>query len=811
MRISLGWLKKHVSIKIPVEDLARRLTMAGLEVESVENPLTKYDGFVVGQVVGVKRHPNADKLTVCTINAGKQTLEIVCGAPNVAAGQKVPVALVGAVIPRNQHDTEGKPFTLERVKIRGVESNGMICSEYELGVGEDAEGILVLDQQASAGTPLAEYLGPMQTAMEIGLTPNRPDCMSHLGVAREVAVLLGTKLKRPLVRVTESRERADDHASVQIVDVEDCPRYTARVIRGVKIADSPKWMQDALKSVGLRPVNNIVDVTNYVLMELGHPLHAFDCDKLEGKKIVVRRAKDGDSFTTLDGKRRNLRSDTLMICDLRQPVAVAGVMGGANTEISETTRNILLESAYFDPKSIRRTSKYLGLSTDASQRFERGADPNATRYAADRAAQLIQETCGGEILKGAIDVYPRKVLPHVVALRTEKVNEVLGTDLEDKEVIRILDSLEVTLKATRKTKDRKRLLFSIPTFRPDLEREIDLVEEVARVHGYDRIETKMGTILKFPSKPRPIDRSDTIRDFLVGEGYLEIVTNSLQRKSIAALGGIPAVEILNPISEDMAALRTSLITGALDVIRHNINHGMKDLKLFEIGNVFRKGSASEKGPYFDAYVEEERILIVQTGLANAPGWDRTDRRADFFDLRGTTERLLLKISLDKFRFIYYSTTNTLTEFSVDIEFNGSYVGFLGKLKPDISMSFGVDQEVYIVELLVKPLRENYEGKPTFQSLPKYPPVLRDLAFVVDESVTAAELLESVRSSGGNLLKKIRLFDVYTGDQIERGKKSCAFSLEFLSPDRTLTEEEVEKATQQVIQYVGEKLGARLRS
>jgi phenylalanyl-tRNA synthetase beta chain len=812
MKISFEWLKKYVNIKVPVEDLAGRLTMAGLEVESVEKPLTtKYDGFVVGEVVEVKRHPNADKLTVCTVNAGRQTLEIICGAPNVGAGQKVPVALVGAVIPRNQHDPEGKPFSLERAKIRGVESNGMICSEYELGLGDDAEGILVLDQQASAGTPLAEYLGPVQTAMEIGLTPNRPDCMSHLGVAREVAVLLGAKLKRPLVRFTESRERADDHASVQIKDVDDCPRYTARVICGVKIGVSPQWMQDALKSVGLRPVNNIVDVTNFVLMELGHPLHAFDYDKLEGKKIVVRRAKDGDSFTTLDGKRRSLRSDTLMICDSRQPVAVAGVMGGANTEISETTENILLESAYFDPKSIRRTSKYLGLSTDASQRFERGADPNATRYAVDRAAQLIQEICGGEILRGAIDVYPRKVLPRVVALRTKKVNEVLGTDLEEKEIIRILDSLEVALRAMRKTKNRKRLLFSVPTFRPDLEREIDLVEEVARIYGYEKIETKMGTLLKFPSKPRPADHSETVRDFLVGEGYLEIVTNSLQRRSTAALGGTAAVEILNPINEDMAALRTSLVPGALDVIRHNINHGAKDLKLFEIGNVFRKGSASEKGPYFDDYVEEERILIAQTGLANAPGWDRADRRADFFDLKGTTERLLSKISLDKFRFISYSTTNTLTEFSVDIEFNGSYVGFLGKLKPDIGMSFGVDQEVYVAELLVKPLREKHEGKPTFESLPKYPPVLRDLAFVVDEGVTAEELLESVRSSGGNLLKRIRLFDVYTGDQIERGKKSCAFSLEFLSADRTLTEEEVERATQQVVRYVREKLGARLRS
>jgi phenylalanyl-tRNA synthetase beta chain len=811
MRISLDWLNKYVNIRIPVEDLASRLTMAGLEVESVEKPLTKYEGFVVGQVVEVKRHPNADNLTICTVNVGTQALEIVCGAPNVAAGQKVPVGLVGAVVPRNQHDPEGKPFVLERVKIRGVESNGMICSEYELGLGDDAEGVLVLDQQAAVGVALAEHLGPLQTVLEIGLTPNRPDCMSHVGVAREVAVLLGARLKRPLAQFPESRQRAGDHASVEIENVDDCPRYTARVIRGVKVGPSPLWMQAALKSVGLRPVNNIVDITNYVLMELGHPLHAFDYDKLSGRKIIVKRARDGDTFTTLDGKLRNLRSDTLMICDSRQPVAIAGVMGGANTEISETTTSVLLESAYFNPKSIRRTSKYLGLGTDASQRFERGADPNATRYSLDRAAQLIQESCGGEILRGAIDIYPRKIPQRVVSLQTERVNEVLGTDLREKAIIRILNSLEVTLKGTRKTSTGRKLLFSIPTFRPDLEREIDLVEEVARIHGYDRIETKLMTTLKFPSEARPVDYSDFLRDFLLGEGYLEIVTNSLQRKSVAALAGNPAVELLNPISEDMAALRTSLVPSALDVIRHNINHGTKDLKLFEMGNVFRRGSGSERGEYFDAYVEEERIAIAQTGLARAPGWDRTDRLADFFDIKGCAERLLSKIFLDKFRFIYYSTTNTLTEFSVDIEFNGSYVGFLGKLKADIGRILGVDQDVYIAEFLTKPLRENLRGRPVFHLLPLYPPVLRDLAFVVDKSVTTAELLESIRSSAGELLKKIRLFDVYIGDQVARGNKSCAFSLEFFSEDRTLTEEEVERTTQKVINFVGEKLGARLRS
>ena len=811
MKISLDWLRKYVNIKISVEELANRLTMSGLEVESVEDLGAKYERFVVGRVLDVKKHPSADKLTVCKVDVGKQRLDIVCGAPNVAIGQKVPVGLVGAVVPGDQHGPEGKPFVLERVSIRGVESNGMICSEFELGLGEDAEGILVLEESAVVGTPLAEYLGSIQTVLEIGLTPNRPDCMSHLGVAREVAALLGAKLVWPLIRLKESRERTNKYASVRIEDTADCPRYTARVVRGVKVASSPTWLQEALKSVGLRPVNNVVDVTNYVLMELGHPLHPFDYDNLAGGKIIVRRANQGESFTTLDGKQRMLRSDTLMICDAKQPVAVAGVMGGANTEISERTVNVLLESAYFNPRSVRRTSKYLGLSTDASQRFERGADPNATRYAVDRASQLVQELCGGEILSGAIDVYPHKIKPRAVPLRVERVNEVLGTEIAEKEITRILSSLEIPLKEGKKCRVGRRLIFLVPTFRPDLEREIDLIEEVARIHGYDRIETKSSTSLKFPSQPVPVDSSDYLRDFLVGEGYQEIVTNSLQKKSIASLGNRLPVEILNPISEDMAALRTSLVPGMLEAVRHNIDHGMGDLKLFEIGSVFRQSSEAEKGKYFGQYVEEERIILAQTGFACAPGWARKERLVDFFDLKGSMERLLFKIFLDKFRFIYYCTRNTLTEFSVDIEFNGSYVGFLGKLNVDIGMTFDIEQKIYVAELLVDPVKESLRRKPSFEQLPKYPSVFRDLAFVVDDKVAVGELEECIRSSAGGLLKRIRLFDMYTGDQVERGKKSCAFSLEFLSPDKTLTEVEIERITERVIQSVGQKLDAKLRS
>ncbi|MEK6571215.1 MAG: phenylalanine--tRNA ligase subunit beta, partial [Bacteroidota bacterium] len=585
-------------------------------------------------------------------------------------------------------------------------------------------------------------------------------------------------------------ERLEGCAAVQIENLEDCPRYTARVVRGVKVGSSPRWLQEILKAVGVRPINNVVDITNYVLMELGHPLHAFDFDRLEGGMIVVRSSKEGEAFTTLDGKERRLRSDTLMICDAKQPVAIAGVMGGANTEISESTENVLIESAYFNPRSIRRTSKYLSLSTDASQRFERGADPNATRYAVDRAAQLMQAVCGGRILKGVIDVYPRKIQPRLVPLRVNKVNEILGTDLREREIVRFLSSLEVPLAGRGASKVGKKLKFRVPTFRPDLEREIDLIEEIARVYGYDNIETRMGSALKFPSQAVPRDYSDEVRDFLVSEGYQEIVTNSLQKKWIASLGCEKFVEVMNPISEDMAALRTSLVPGALEVIHYNINHGTKDIRIFEIGHVFRKGSKLEMGKFFEDYVEEERIIIAQTGLANAPGWERADRVADFFDLKGTTERLLRKIFLDKFQFICYPTTNALTEFSVGIEINGSYVGFLGKMKSDIAMGFGIDQEAYVSEISIEGIGDIQERKPAFQPLPKYPSVVRDLAFVVDEQVAVGDLEATIQYSGGDLLKKIRLFDLYVGDQIELGKNSCAFSLEFLSRDRTLTEEEI---------------------
>ena len=403
--------------------------MLGLEVEGYEDFAKKYENFVVGEVLERAKHPNADRLSICKVNIGNAVQEVVCGAPNVAAGQKVVVALIGAVIPHNQHDPEGKPFVIERTKIRGVESNGMICSEFELGFGKDASGILVLDEKAKVGTPLAKYLGKTDIIYEIGITPNRADCLSHIGVSREIGLLVNKKLKMPKIVLKESKAPASKFAKIEILDKEKCPRYSARVLRNVKIGSSPKWLQDLLTSVGVRPINNVVDVTNYVLMEMGHPLHAFDYDTLAGHKIIVKTAQNGEKFVTLDGKERSLTSDTLMICDAEKPIAIAGVMGGMNTEISDVTTNVLIEAAYFDPGNIRRTSKYLGLSTEASYRFERSTDINITILAANRAAQMIQELAGGELLKGALDVYPKKRKSLIVKARVSRINSIIGISL----------------------------------------------------------------------------------------------------------------------------------------------------------------------------------------------------------------------------------------------------------------------------------------------------------------------------------------------------------------------------------------------
>ena len=805
MKISHSWLQKYADFKLQPHEMVEGLTMLGLEVESVEDLAKKYEHFVVGEVIERAKHPNADRLTLCKVKTGKDVQEIVCGAPNVAAGQKVAVALVGATIPHNQHDPEGKPFVLDRAKIRGVESNGMICSAFELGLGEDSSGILVLDSGAKAGTPLADYLGQTDVIYEIGITPNRADCLSHVGVAREVGLLSNKKVRIPGVRLKESGTPAGKVAKIIIEDKNGCPRYSARLLRNVKIEPSPKWLQDLLTSVGVRPISNVVDVTNYVLMETGQPLHAFDFDKLAGHTIVVKRAKAGEKFTTLDGKLRALNAETLMICDAERPVAIAGVMGGGNSEITDATTNILIESAFFDPTSVRKTSKLLGLSTEASYRFERGTDVGNTAYAADRAAQMIQELTGAEILKGLLDVRGRPKKDLKITLRVSRTNDILGTTLTKAQIKEFLSKIGIASKSV----SNNVLEAHVPTFRIDIGQEIDLIEEVARVYGYNNIETKTVSSIDF-SNAVFADRIETdIRNYFSNGGFNEMVANSLQDAATAALPGLPTVKMLNPVSVEMSTMRTSLIPGALQIVRHNRNHGNKHLRLFELGKVYSVGKSSSRD-FLEGFREDDRLLILMSGKPVTAGTGIHPHTTDILDLKGEVEAFLAKVCLDKYRFISYDTRSALTDSTISIEINGVAAGVLGRVKGELTTKFDIDDPVFVCELALEILSGGMHSERKYTPLPKFPSVTRDLAFVVEDSITQQSLERAIRESGKPLLASIVLFDEYRDEKIGAGKKSLAYALEFQSLDHTLTDRETDQLITRIVDATRKECDAVLR-
>ncbi|MGB6034002.1 MAG: phenylalanine--tRNA ligase subunit beta [Bacteroidota bacterium] len=803
MRILQSWLKEYITFKIPPTQLADRLTMLGLEFEGVERLGEKYEGFVVGKVTQVSPHPNADRLSVCDVNIGKETLKVVCGAPNVSRGQKVGVGKVGATVPRNQHDPDGKAFVLSRVSIRGVESSGMICSEYELDLGKDAEGIMVLDPSARVGQPLADYLGLDDVGFDIEVTPNRPDWLSHIGVAREIGVLVGRKPKLPTVRLRESTIPIRKFLTVNVDDPENCPRFAARMIRGVHIGPSPQWLQKALRGVGLRPHNNVVDISNYVMLESGHPMHAFDYRLLRGGRIRVRQATPGTRFVTLDEKAHTLPEGAVMVCDGEREVAIAGIMGGANSEITNETTDVVLEAAYWNPSSIRRTAKSLGISTDASQRFERGADPNGPTYALNRAAQLILESAGGTLLKGMIDVYPNKVRPRKIRLRPKRVNALLGTDLARAKIVSCLRLLDI--KAVGGGKDD--LLCTVPTYRIDIEQEIDLIEEVARVHGYDRIEDKTSAGIDFAHGLTSSEVADRVRENLVGSGFHEAVSNPMVEGKLAQLEERTPVRILNPQNTDMAFLRTSLLPGLLDAVRRNQSHGITTVRFFEIGHVFSVDSGGN-GSFVEGFVEQERVCFVLAGLSAPHHWDREGRNVDIFDLKGEVASFLRKIGLDKWRLISYSNSNGLTDNSLAVEIEGSTVGYLGRVGDRSRDLFDIKEDVFVAEFDLALLDRRATKR--YVSLPRYPKVKRDVAFVVDRGLSAGDLEQLIRESCAELLYSVELFDVYEGDAVGEDKKSIAYSLEFMSRERTLTDQEIEAAMKQTVRTVRERLGAELR-
>lgn len=802
MNISHKWLKQYIKLTLPPEVLEDRLSMLGLEIESVTRPGSRYAGFVVGEVTTVSPHPNADRLTICQVDIGEEVVQIVCGAPNVAEGQKVAVGLQGATVPRNQHDPQGEPFQLSRATIRGVESHGMICSEYELDLGKDKDGILVLDPQAKVGTPLASYLGMDDVIYDVEITPNRPDWLSHFGVAREIGVLTGKPPSLPRVSLREARESITRYLSVRVEDKTNCMRFAARLIRGVKIGASPVWLQHALRSVGLRPRNNVVDVTNYVMLECGQPLHAFDYALLRGAAIVVRRTRGGE-FTTLDERTHQLPADAVMVCDAEREISIAGIMGGRNSEISEQTVDVVLESANWNPSSIRRTARALGITSDASQRFERGADPNAVPYAIDRAAQLILECAGGELMKGWIDVYPKKVRERRIPLRTERVNAVLGTSLPEKEIALMLSRLGLR----KASGTRGAPVYIVPTFRVDLEREIDLIEEVARVYGYDRIEVRTASRMELARAQGKTSPRVNVGNALVGLGYREALCDSLVDARRAALGGRTTVTVLNPKNSEAACLRTSLIPGLLDAVARNQSFGNTDLRLFEIGRVFWKAHNATHVIVED-FAEEERLAMVITGAALPLQWGVSRREVDIFDLKGDLQMLTNMLSLDKTTFISYSTHETLAEKPVAIEINGVYAGYFGSIRDEVLKMFGIERPVFVADIALAAVG----GKRTrrYTSLPRYPKVRRDVALVVNGDVEAGAVEQAIRRGASALLTGVELFDVYTGPNVPQGKKSLAYVLELQSQDQTLTEDQIEAEMRRIVLNVERETGAALR-
>jgi phenylalanyl-tRNA synthetase beta chain len=791
MKVSISWLKEWVDFDLSVEELANRLTDAGLEVASVTALGEDLDKVMVGEVLKVSKHPRADKLSVCEVTTGSDKLQIVCGAPNVVEKAKVPVALVGASLPGDMR--------IGKNTLRGIDSFGMICSEKELGVGEDKEGIMILDPGLKVGVPVTSALELADHILDLDLTPNRPDCLSIVGVAREVAALCGSKLRWPEIKLHEIPEKAGDRIRVKIKDPQGCPRYAARVIEGIQIKDSPFWLKRKLYSAGMRPINNVVDITNLVMLERGHPLHAFDYDLFGQKEVVVRRAEEKEKFITLDQVERTLNQDVLLITDGSRPVAIAGIMGGLESEVGLSTQRILLESAYFDPKVIRRGRVFLGISTESSQRFERGADPNGVVEAMDRAAQLLENSAGAKVLKGVVDNYAKSIHPVKVTLRPDRVNRILSTDLESQDIKEILLSLDLAVKENRN------LEVEIPTFRPDLTREMDLIEEVARIHGYGKIETTLRAGGSLVTEVHWEDQlAWRIKRFLVGSGFFEVVTNNLVDPDMLAKinPDIPWVEIKNPLSRDLSVMSTSLLYNLLSVVSHNKNRLERDVRIFELGKVF-----SDRG----GKVPEEKIQlgVAITGNRQPRHWETKESEVDFFDLKGVLEGLFEQLSLT-FELRSGKAHFLGDHMSLKVEVEGEEIGLVGEVSKEITDLFDIKDKVFWMELDFQRIAAQVPHDRQLASLPKFPPVDRDLAVVVEESLLSEKIKDKIKQVGGELVENIIVFDVYRGKQIPADKKSLAYSICYRSQEKTLTDEEVDEVHRKVISELEKTFGATLR-
>ncbi|MDA8165193.1 MAG: phenylalanine--tRNA ligase subunit beta [Desulfobacteraceae bacterium] len=804
MKFTFSWLTQYIDPGLTPAQVADRLTMAGLEVDSVEELFATFDNVRVAKVLGVERHPDADKLTVCRVEVGTEEKQIVCGAPNVRAGLTTAVALPGAKLPSG--------LVIKKAKLRGVESQGMLCSAREIGLGEEAGGIMELPDSLASGAPLAEALGLRDTVIEVDLTPNRADCASVLGIAREVGGFTGRKMASP---VAETDLPVLDGTNVPFgVEVEDpvaCPRYAARLLTGITIGPSPWWLRRQLLAVGVRPINNVVDVTNFVMLEYGQPLHAFDFDRLAGQRIVVRTPRPGEGIATLDGQERTLEPEMLLICDAEKPVAVAGVMGGANSEVGPATTRVLLESAFFNPVSVRRTARTLKMSTEASYRFERGVDPQGTVKALERAARLLVEIAGATPVPGGIDRKAEIPEPPLLTLRVARTNDLLGTVYTRKEIAAALNAIEIAAEE----KDAGTLMVRPPSFRVDLEREVDLIEEVARLKGYNTIPTTLPLVpMRFPAQDRQRELHRELARLFVSLGFSEAINYSFVAAQHCDLLGLAAddaarafVRLLNPLAEEQSVLRTTLLPGLLENVRHNLNHESPDIRLFEIGkSFFSRGEAS---------LPEERLRLtaVASGRRHpgAPRLHAGEAAVDLYDLKGVVEQVLAMLRVEvRLEAEALARSYAAPGSSMRLTGNGRELGSFGRLAPEMGRGFGIKQEVYFLDLDLDGLGALAPAPKGFRSLPKFPAVKWDAAFLVPENVGGGDLIAAIREANEPLVEEAELFDVYRGKSIEAGWKSVAIAVTYRAADRTLDDRAVGKVHQRLSDMIIDRFQAKLR-
>ena len=802
MNVTYNWLKELVDFDATPDELAALLTMLGLEVESMEKLGEGLDDVVVALVEEKRQHPNADKLSVCKVNNGKEILDVVCGAQNFNQGDTVVLAQIGAVLPGD--------FKIKKSKIRGEESCGMLCSEKELGMAEESAGIIVLPAGIAAlGTPVFTALGLKDTLFEIGLTPNRSDCLSAIGIARDIAAKLDLKLKYPHLTLVESTETVDSVIGVTVEDADLCPRYAARYISGCTVAPSPEWLVKRLNAIGIRSINNVVDVTNLVMMELGQPLHAFDCNRLSGKRIIVRTAEDGEQFTTLDNQVRTLTSADLVICDAERPVALAGIMGGLNSEIESTTTTILLESAFFKPAAIRKTSKRLGLHTESSHRFERGIDIDGVTRALDRAASLIVELAGGVLAQGCTDVYPGKSDRVAISFRPEKANELIGIDLERDVIIDILTRLECQVTPCADGS----VSVVPPYYRIDIEREIDLIEEIARLNGYDKIPATMPIARVVSDRPtRHQELEKQVRDLLVNNGMTEIINFSFTSPDAASKLLLKeddprhvAIKLANPLVDEQSVMRTTLLPGLLETTARNMNFRSMDLKLFEMRRVYLPGNAED--------MPREPLCVAGaiSGSRDGDGWSRPNELVDFFDVKGIVETVLdfLDIGGVSWRSetseSYYHPGKSCRIFA-----GRDCIGSVGELHPTVQKNFALEKPVYCFELDFEKLVKLSRTKKTITAPSRFPDSSRDIAMLIPEELAATKIIDCVRTEKSKEIENVQIFDVYRGKGVPEGFKSIAVRIRYRSFERTLAEEEISVLHNKIIANLTDKLKVTMR-